>query len=311
MTTLQLNNYIDSRLIDAARLIATNDLIEVLVPEDQSYQGVRVAFRPLILGIMDPAASDADYLSAYALADLVREGAKVVRPTTELCRVMRHVDLDIHLRDYAQPFPSMGFVIPGGLIGQRQDALSVALWLPDHGLHVVCFLKRGDQLIYCTTGVHNSGTLEESLRYHDRDRDDAAHAWTADDEDLCSTVARISLNLGLFAAEKGVQVRPLDTRAERRRRRSSGDERMARLASRDAREVVIRDVDLIVRAGRGGVRGPSRGCWRQPAHVRRGHWRMQPVGPGRVATRRVWVSPYWVGLGDGEWPPSHITTVLS
>ena len=37
-----------------------------------------------------------------------REGAKVIRPSPELCRVLRHVDLDLGVRDYAQPFRSLG-----------------------------------------------------------------------------------------------------------------------------------------------------------------------------------------------------------
>jgi hypothetical protein len=172
-------------------------------------------------------------------------------------------------------------------------------------------LNRGEGLIRSSAGIHSPRTLGENARWRDLHQRGVGIEWTDEEDDRCSTLARIALGLGLLAVEKGVQVRPLDPKAGRRRHRSAGDERMARLAAREAQEVVVRDIDLIVRP-RPTVRNRGDGGGRrQPAHIRRGHWRMQPVGPRRTGRKRRWGSPYWVGLGAVEALPSHITTVLS
>lgn len=47
------------------------------------------------------------------------------------------------------------------------------------------------------------------------------------------------------------------------------------------------------------------------AHWRRGHWRMQPHGPGKSMMRRIWIKPVKVAAGAGEasTPPGHIYVV--
>ena len=312
ITRWTYHNTSEPGCLDLARLIAANDLIEVLVPGDTGRRGMRAVGHPVLGGLLSPQADDAELLSLYALAELVREGAKVVRPSPELCRVLRHVDLDLGVRDYAQPFPSMASLIPGGVLGLERDALAVALWLPDRGLHVVGFLDGGEALIWSTTDIHHPEPLEVSLRFHEEGPRDVATALDrrgrgpllGDVPDRAEPRAARHREGGAGRARST----PRRSGAGVVRRATSGWRGWRR---RDAREVVIRDVDLIVRASRGACRSTGQGAWHQPAHIRRGHWRMQPVGPGRARTRRIWVSPYWVGLGEGATPPSHITTVLS
>ena len=125
-------------------------------------------------------------------------------------------------------------------------------------------------MLYCATGINNPAILEDAL-LPPHGGVDALHPLSGEDEGRCATIARVALNLGLLATEEGVQVLPLGSRAERRRRRSRGGGRMARLGARDAREVVIREVDLIVRTSRARDHAPGQGGWRQPVHIRRGH----------------------------------------
>jgi hypothetical protein len=172
-------------------------------------------------------------------------------------------------------------------------------------------LDRGEGLIWSSAGIHGPRTLDENARWRDPHQRGVRIEWTDEAGDQSRILSRIALGLGLLTVVKGEQVRPLDPKAGRRRHRSAGDERMARLAAREAQEVVVRDIDLIVRPRPTDRNGGDGGGRRQPAHIRRGHWRMQPVGPRRTGRKRRWVSPYWVGLGAGEVPPSHITTVLS
>lgn len=120
---------------------------------------------------------------------------------------------------------------------------------------------------------------------------------------------KLVLNLCLIGVERGVRVLPLDARAEKQRRRSRSDERMARLAARDAQEVVIQDLDLILRAtspATDGIDGP--GGRRQRMHRRRGHWKMQAYGAGRTQRKRLFVRSSMVHPDDlgGE-----LQTILS
>ena len=85
---------------------------------------------------------------------------------------------------------------------------------------------------------------------------------------------------------------------------------MARLAARDAQEVVIQDLDLILRAtsrATDGIDGP--GGRRQGMHRRRGHWKMQACGPGRTQRKRLFVHSYMVHADDG--PDGEVHSILS
>lgn len=98
---------------------------------------------------------------------------------------------------------------------------------------------------------------------------------------------KLVLNLCLLGVERGVWELPLDARAGKRRRRARSDGRMARLAARDAHEVVIQDLDLILRATSPATDGiDGLGGHRQRMHQRRGHWKMQAYGPGAFPASR-------------------------
>ncbi len=306
---MNLLDYLPAHLIEIARQIALHKLITVSAPQDPNDLRMLVRGDPALemqlalLGGMPVEAPDLHTLHAFS--EIVRDGAKVIKPSVEVCRVLAQVELNLHLRDYAQPYHGKGVLLPGPLIGRPKDLFVSCWWRPGLGIHIGFYVD--DALLYQTIGPHWPGTLEEILGVRD---DNDWNLQTAEGQVVAQQVARICLNLGLFGMERGVRVAPLDPRAERRRRRARVDPHMAKLAARDAQEVVIQDLDLILKeAPSRPEHAPESRGRRQPMNRRRGHWKMQVCGPGRSERRRIYVSSYVVNADLDR--PGDIATILS
>lgn len=189
-------------------------------------------------------------------------------------------------------------IVPGSLYGGK-DSLAVCAWQPGKGITMSCQAR---SFHHWTIGPRFKNILEDALIDPDEEEND--------DGVVFDHIFRAVLNLNLFALEKGVRVLPLDPKAEKRRRKAHHDERMARLAARDAQEVIIQNLDLILRASspsQGG--GEASGLWRQGLHRRRGHWKMQACGPERSQRKRIHVQSYMVHADDN--PDGEVQSILS
>lgn len=303
---MNLLDYLTKTQIETAHHIAHHDPIRVYAPDDPSDLSRKVhassaLTTSLYLGsghLHEPAS----LLSLHAVAETVRGGAKVIRPSVEICRVLSHVDLHLHLCDYAQPYEGTGVVIPKEITGAATDVLACCHWAPGLGIHVATYI--GDYLLYQTIGPHWPHTIEEHFGVTNGFLE---HAAVEHPEELCRRITRIALNLGLFAVERGVREKPLDEKAMWRRRRAKHEERFARLAARDAQEVVIQDLDLILTGPSPSRSDGEGGGWRLRMHRRRGHWRMQPHGPGRTQHKRIFISSCMINVQ----PQAEVNSVLS
>lgn len=296
---MDLSQYVRPDVIEAARTILDGHKLEVGPPDEPNNWGLKVSKSRSLQGFEGDREFEAcDWLYLYALARTLDGGAKVIRPTVEMMRVLGHVELNIGLVDYAQPYPGVGVVVPGSLHGGK-DCLAVSAWQPGKGITVSCQAK---SFHHWTVGPNFKGILEDALISLD--------AEPHDDGVLFDRIFRAVLNLNLFALEKGVRVLPLDPPAERRRNQARRDERMARLAARDAQVLVIQDLDLILRASEPSqAQGDGLSGSRQQMHRRRGHWKMQAYGPGRSHRKRIFVHSYMVHAEDD--PEGEIQSILS
>ena len=304
---MNLLDYLPKETIEAARVVAKTNPIRIFAPEDPTDLARRadasIGFRTNFFAgnLRWPDVRDLHDLKASA--EFIRGGPKVIRPSTQACRIMALVELNLTLADYAQPYESTGLVIPREVSGLPKDVLTISHWRPGLGVFVGTHL--GKRVLYQTIGPHWPGTLEEHLGILDRYDEGMA---IEDPEGLSRLISRIAFNACLFAVERGVRLRPLDPQAEKRRAKGRCDERMARLADRDAQEVVIQDLDLILMGGTGGEPGEPTGRHLRP-HRRRGHWKLQPYGPGRSERKRLFVSSYLVNANGQDAP--EITSVIS
>lgn len=253
-------------------------------------------------------------ITLYSVAMMLEGGAKLIKPSAAICEALKGVELNLVIEDYAQPYDGLGVVLPGSLFGATKDRIATSVWSRGRSVIVTFFDERGRTEV----GLTKTNTLmisppdgismEEYLT-------GGAAAENLDPIEIAklseiTPIARIVVNLCLFAVERGVRNLPLDPRAEKRRRRARTDLRMAQLAARDAQEVVIQDLDLILRASHssGGEGGGSDGH-RQRMHRRRGHWKMQAYGPGRSQRKRIFVQSYMVHPDDD--PDGEVQSILS
>jgi len=267
---------------------------------------------PMTLGRL--ALAKEERTTLFCTAMMLEGGAKVMRPSARLCDVLKNVQLRIEANEYAQPYDGLGVILPGTLFDGSKDRIATSTWMPGCPIHIILFdePRAGHDGVTNTTQLHiNSppgetieGSLSESVFIEGEERPGAVEFQKV------VSVARIVINLCLFAVERGVRILPLDARAEKRRRKSHHDGRMARLAARDAQEVVIQDLDLILRATSPATDGIDvLAGHRQRRHRRRGHWKMQAYGPGRTQRKRLFVNSYMVHADDG--PDGEVQSILS
>lgn len=299
---MDLLRYLRLDDVEFALHVANNDSITVYAPDDLSDLRRMVHVSPDLWMNLRPQRDQIDLLCVHALAETLRGGAKVMRPSVEVCRVLSHVDLHLHLSDYAQPYEGMGVIIPKEIAGTATDLLTACHWRPGLGIHVSTFV--GEYLLYQTIGPHWPHTIEEHFGVNNGFLE---HAVAEDAEGLCKQITRIVLNLGLLAVERGVREVPLDPQAQRRRHRAKYEIRFGELAALDAQEVIIQDLDIFLKNSSSSSWEEGDGEGRQRMHRRRGHWKMQPHGPGRSQHKRIFVHSYLVNAE----PQAVIHTVLS
>lgn len=259
-----------------------------------------------------PDLDRSERLTIASIAMVLNGGAKIFRPSTEICEVLKHVELRISAEDYAQPYAGLGVVLPGSLFGGSKDRFATSFWEPGHPFLLTFFGERRPhdpviEAVHLRINPPPGITIEEYIA-DDEFGEGNGPTETARIQE-CIPIARVVMNLCLFAVERGVRVQALDPRAEKRRRKARSDERMARLAARDAQEVIIQDLDLILRATSPSGEGEGSGGWRQRMHRRRGHWKMQAYGPGRTLRKRIFVRSYMVHAEDN--PDGEVQSILS
>jgi hypothetical protein len=304
---MNLLDYLRKEVVETARQVVARDLIRVYAPDDP--KDVRRMVRTSQdfqmrwfhgSGLLPKAG---ELLSIHALAETIRGGAKVIKPSVDVCLFLRAVSLNIYLSEYAQPYEGMAVVIPRAVAGTSTDLFTACHWQPGLGIHVATHID--DYLVYQTIGPHWPHTIEEDLGVSDG-FDDSPLVDRPDE--LGRRIARIALNLGLFGVDRGVREVPLDPKAQWRRKRAGYEQRFAELSARDAQEVVIQDLDLIVASSSAHVTQDGEGGgWHQRPHRRRGHWKMQPCGPARSQQKRIFVPSYLVNVGTG----TEVQTVLT
>jgi hypothetical protein len=311
---MNLLNYLPKEVIEFARYTIDHDPIRVYAPDNPSDMRRMVQASPdlrmkFFFG-SGRCADATDLLSLHALGETIRDGAKVIKPSAETCQMLAHVDLNIHMSDYAQPYEGMGVVIPNSVVGTSKDLLAACHWEPGLGIHVATYI--GDLMIYQAIGPHWPHTIEEHFGVNDVFEENAV---VDDPRKIGRVISRIVLNLGLFGVERGVREVPLDPKAQRRRRRAKHEARFAELAARDAQEVVVQDLDLFLGTSSPSGSGSEAG-WHQGLHRRRGHWKMQPHGTARSERKRIYVHSYLVKAMPGSevhttlnWKPVDFGTV--
>ena len=232
----------------------------------------------------------ADHLMLMAMSHWLADGPKVFRPTAEQMAVMEHVDVNLRMEDYEQPFPAIVVETPippfVATLCCKMDRL------------IVLYMKSADMLEDVTTTVYDRSGFEKDWVI-----DKSIQRYSPDCESLtaeCLRCARIALNCCLMLCNYPHAVNPLfqhehaNDRGLVRRGGEAGKRAEARLALAPHVLSFSQEVRLHNTESRGsGEAVPATG--REVAtHWRRGHWAMQPHGPGRTERKRIFRKPVLV-----------------
>jgi hypothetical protein len=288
---LNLLDFLAKGYLDLVSKISKTDAIWALVPRDKSDLGMKVDLSPWLKDHFRNAKyiPDSDELmTLMAEAEMMKDGAKSIRPSVEICHAMASIELNISLADYAQPYFGLGVIIPRVLLEKNRDLLAVSWWKPGIGLYIC--MRDGSYLFHHLVGANWTGTIEELIRGK---TDDENNVMDDDEQARFLVIGRICLNLALFAMTHH-SLAPLSPDAQRRRDRAPRDERFARLAERDIQEVIVQDLDLVLAETADDQDASPQGRSKQAPNRRRGHWKMQPCGPGLASRKRIYVASYLV-----------------
>jgi hypothetical protein len=193
------------------------------------------------------------------------------------------------LSEYSQPFEAIGVMIPSGSIdGIDVDLVAAAFCRPEWGFCVSAVnVEAGLGFLERFLPTRKEVTIEETL--------EAGHGLSGlSDENrrqACDLV-RIVINACPLAVERGT--RPVQSNI-RLTPHERSRERQRIVDPRQAQLLQIQDLPLMppptTAAGQPGEEDQAEGRT-QPMHRRRGHWKMQPYGPGRSKRKRIFVQGY-------------------
>jgi hypothetical protein len=234
------------------------------------------------------------YRSGYLM---LRDGPVIIRPKLNLCEALLDTEIRIPVADFKMPFPIIGVELPMSISCLAVPVLLV-LWKAATDRLFIWTRIAATNLTYHIILGTNKDTVEEWLQ-------ESPDSYDADELRMMNIGGRIACNLVMLAATRATRVSELSQRTIRHRR--CNDDRLRRLAGRECREIVFRDLHIRERPGHKGEIIP--GGYTQEAQHRRGHWKMQPYGPKSSLRKYIWLNDYYTHKSDDKPLPDQ-TVVL-
>lgn len=246
----------------------------------------------------------------FMASKVLASGQKTICLTTGWCEAFENTELTLQFREYRQPFPTMVVELPIDYVKtKRVPQISdypeyVAVHL-DEGQQVllveICLRKSHTHLLIPFTPDYNLEAVLKELVLMPSDEADYSKA--PDIEKYLAQFIRIALNavIAMIYGADWHKLEPtyLDKQAKERLKAQTtsndiGTARKARLRLAALPEIyefdqttkAFLEEPLIYSDISIGVSGMPK-----KPHWRRGHWRRQPVGPGRQERELRWIRP--------------------
>ncbi len=255
----------------------------------------------------------------YSLSRVIGEGPKVFRATAEQCQALEHVEVNIPLRDYRQPYPTMLVEFPSEYLrsvdertaGKAPKAPRFVIlrhWQAGvlfSGASVMDVSGLPAELLYTFGGKVSDKSLEAGLTTEVMRAPDPGEAA------LVEMLTRVSINLSLLLTQSTTKLVPSDAAGLDKARRNAAKGIKPEVNRREVSEhinFVVPDRNVVVRKTRWVGVDPAAGqgpFTPVSTHWVRGHWRAYP---GHAEARRngqqvplLFVNPYLV-VGEGAAP---------
>lgn len=263
--------------------------------------------RPRIVNMLDSCSTNqVGLLSYYTLSKALANGPKVLRPSVEQCRSLEHVDLNISFADYRQPYPAVFVELPAEYRSELTKRFSL-----ESPKHVLSYHdpRTGYLIVSAFTRNHCNDvinvipprpeflTIEEGLHQPSD---------VGVDIDLAEVVQRLALNFSLMLTYLGVRelgavsdgrLKRLVKAARNKKRNKAA--RAAALIDTMPKLIGFRqEIDFCKKRQESNSQDsenpkPDELLPRKP-HWRRGHFRHQRVGFGRIESRLIFIKPVLV-----------------
>jgi hypothetical protein len=266
----------------------------------------RTFFREILIGDLGIIRKGLDLASLYCYSRAVAFGPKVLQPSLEQCVALENTELRIPFAMYKQPFPSVIVEFPkeyrqiaAERYGVRCAEGVIACHDAVSGCIVLSEIRSTEASMVNIMIPTTENSIEESLRVANSNPE-----LTAGEQTLMQAIGRVAINFSLLLTTAGVVNRgPSDPKEYQRLKRRAKEKNVrkasqARLMMRTMPRIIEfdqkvtfyeeRTVRSSTEPGRTGSHTPKKPHWR------RGHWRNQPVGPGRTESKLVFIPPVFI-----------------
>jgi hypothetical protein len=217
----------------------------------------------------------------WATSIWLTDGPKVFRPTLVQCQALENVEVRLNFEDYAQPYPALMVELPEN--DDYAPFIDVICFQSEHML-IFNLLSKGrtDDITTIIGKYQNRGLLEESFQRYDES--------CASLQKIAARALRVAANSCLALVGHEITTGYLFSKEVENDRRLAGEQtdRGERARQRLPLHAMLvafqRDVVLHKTEGghlAGDPTGREVGC-----HWRRGHYTMQPYGPGNSLRKR-------------------------
>jgi hypothetical protein len=245
---------------------------------------------------------------SFVMSRTLAEGPKVFAFDALTCEALENFDLSVSAADYLQPFPSVVIELPTDYTRKRVVPFEEGSHAPDFvivrhepeaGCVLVTMHLTSGQVLTRLLKLDPAWTLEEMWEKGKRawDASDTL-GMTPEEAVLGSVLSKLALNVCLMATAYGVRClgpanpshfERLKRYAKLARKRGREQQEKAEMEVRmmPVRYAFAQEVTLYQKEPVTGQHGNGEGGWTVSPHWRRGHWRWQPCGVGRVERRRV------------------------
>lgn len=308
MSTLNMKNILPSHWILPLKQLGQRNWLKITPSPVAGYIGTSVDWtqcgpissHPDLIAAAVTAECDNRYesLEIFAYSRLLADGPKILQPTVSQCHSLLHVDLNLSLKEYEQPFPTLLVEFPF----EFRKAIRSASGIPcrryivmfhDHEVPWMFMIatQKGSTNSLTLLGNHDGAvSLEQFLRRCESEGDPVYQQ--------SIPLKRVALNLSLMLTRYGlVEDGPLDRQRFNRFRqlsksKSSTKRQQAKqgLAAEIKRLRIRQDVSFNKLIQIKKSCGADLGGKKSP-HWRRGHFRRQRVGVGRRSQKLIFVKP--------------------
>lgn len=222
-----------------------------------------------------------DWSTAFITSRWLAHGPKVARPPLEMCQALTEIEVRLQMADIAIPFPEIMVELPPDvanpyyavLLGWSDDMLTAWLGSVDHNHDIHSLIRQRNDI--------PGWTVEDTLSTFG---DDCKH-----DEVPARRALRVALNACLMLSGSFRPALPAEVNRDRRLGREDS-ERGKKARDRLAMAIQVAEFDQEITFARTERcrAEPGQPTGREmPPHWRRGHWRMQPCGPGWAERKRT------------------------